>query len=374
MVYDVIVVGVGGMGSAAIYHLASRRLRVLGIERFALGHELGSSHGLTRIIRLAYFEDPRYVPLLRRAFELWRDLERRTGESLLHVTGGLDVGAAGSRVFEGSLRSCREHSLRHDVLDAAALQARVPAWRVPADIKAVWQPDGGFLVPERCIDAHAARARARGAAIRTGERVLEWHVASGTVHVKTDRETYECGQLVLTAGAWMTTLAPAIGERLQPERQVVGWFSVDESARFAPETFPVFVLEANEGLFYGFPEFGVPGFKIGKYHHRGEHVAPDAVDRTCGPEDEAVLREAVARYFPSANGPLLRFSVCLFTNTSDGHFVIDRDPHAPEVLLVSPCSGHGFKFCSVIGEIVADLVQGGTTRHDISLFRLSRLN
>jgi sarcosine oxidase len=374
MHYDVIVTGVGAMGSAATCHLAARGLRVLALERFSLAHEMGSSHGLTRIIRLAYFEHPAYVPLLRRAFELWRRLQEEAGEPLLHVTGALDVGWEGSEVFEGSRRSCLEHGLAHEVLDARALATRLPAWRVPTHTVAVFQPDGGFLEPERAILAYGGHAGALGADLRTHERVLEWQVAGGTVRVRTDKGAYEGGQLVLTAGAWMGSLATALSSCLAPERQVLGWFDTAEPDLFGPERFPVFVLDAEEGRFYGFPRFGVPGFKIGKYHHRGERIDPDAMDRVCRAEDEAVLRAAVSRYFPTANGRLLRSAACMFTNTPDGHFIIDRDPSSPEVLLVSPCSGHGFKFASVIGEIVADLVARGATAHDISLFRLGRFS
>ena len=370
--YDVIVAGVGGMGSAATAQLAARGLRVLALEQHELGHGFGSSHGFTRIIRLAYFEDPSYVPLLRRAFALWRELQDGLDEPLLHVTGGLDVGTAGSVVFEGSLRSCREHDLPHEVLDATALAARFPGWRPAPNAMAVYQPDAGFLTPERCIQAYAHRARSLGADIRTGERVLSYTAGGGRVRVRTDRGEYEAGQLVLTAGPWMRELAPALRALLSPERQVLGWFDVADRAQFAPQAFPVFVLEAEEGTYYGFPEYGVPGFKIGRYHHLDERVHPDTVDRACHPRDEAALREAVSRYFPAANGALRSSAVCMFTNTPDEHFIIDRAPDAPEVLLVSPCSGHGFKFCSVVGEICADLVQHGRTSHDIGLFRLAR--
>ena len=371
-VYDVIVVGVGGMGSAAAYQLASRGLRVLALEQFALGHEFGSSHGRTRIIRLAYFEHPSYVPLLRRSFELWRELEQGLSEPLLHVTGGLDVGREGSDVFEGSLRSCREHALAHDVLDARSLAARYPGWRPATNARAVYQPDAGFLTPERCITAYTARAAALGATIRTNTRVYGYHATSAGVRVETNSGTYEAGQLVLTAGSWMGALASSLRAILTPERQVLGWFEIAHRSAFAPADFPVFVLDAEEGRYYGFPEYGAPGFKIGKYHHRFEVVDPDTMDRACHPEDEAALRDAVARYFPMANGALLSSRACLFTNTPDEHFIIDRDPGAPNVLLVSPCSGHGFKFCSVIGEICADLVMHDRTAHDISLFRLAR--
>ncbi|WP_373068328.1 N-methyl-L-tryptophan oxidase [Gemmatimonas sp.] len=369
---DVIVVGVGGMGSAVTYQLAARGLRVLALEQHDLGHGFGSSHGLTRIIRLAYFEDPSYVPLLRRAFALWRELEKGLEEPLLHVTGGLDVGFAGSLVFEGSLRSCREHKLSHEVLDATALAARFPGWHPAPNAMAVYQPDAGFLTPERCIRAYVDRARSHGATIHIHEKVLGYTASNGRVRVRTDRAEYEAAQLVLTAGPWMADLAPSLQPLLAPERQVLGWFDIADHARFAPTAFPVFVLEAAEGTYYGFPEYGVPGFKIGRYHHRDERIHPDTMDRAVHAADEAVLRQAVARYFPDANGAMQSSAACIFTNTPDEHFIIDRAPDMPEVLLVSPCSGHGFKFCSVIGEICADLVQHGTTSHDIALFRLAR--
>ncbi|GAB1344776.1 N-methyl-L-tryptophan oxidase [Gemmatimonas sp.] len=372
--FDVIVVGLGGMGSATLSHLAERGQRVLGVERFEPGHAHGSSHGLTRIIRLAYFEHPSYVPLLRRAFELWRDLERGLAEPLLHVTGGLDVGPAGGMVFEGSLRSCSEHALPHEVLDARALARRFGAWRPAPDAAAVYQPDAGFLTPERCIAAHLARAERAGASIRTHEQVVGIEPAPGGVRVHTSRGRYEAAQAVLTAGPWMGELAPALRDHLVPERQVLGWFGIADRPAFAPEAFPVFVLEAQEGVFYGFPEYQVPGFKLGKYHHRFERVHPDRVPREVTADDEAALRVASARYFPSANGKLESATTCIFTNTADEHFVIDRAPELPEVLLVSACSGHGFKFCSVIGEIAADLVSRGGTAQDIGLFSLDRFH
>jgi sarcosine oxidase len=370
--YDVIIVGVGGMGSAIAAHCAARGQRVLAIEQHALLHDRGSSHGHSRIIRLAYFEHDSYVPLLRRAFTLWRELEQASGRSLLHVTGSLDVGPAGGLVFEGSHRSCRTHHLEHEILDASALARRVPGWRPAPDAMAVFQPDGGFLIPEQCVQAHAERAVSSGAVIRQQEPVLGWRAAAGEVEVVTAQGRYRGGQLVVSPGAWMGSMAPSLARLFVPERQVVGWFGVHDHARFSPSHFPVFVLEASEGLFYGFPEHAEPGFKIGKYHHRGEIISPDQLDRTCSPADESALRDAVSRYFPSANGELLRAQACMFTNTPDEHFVIDRAPGSPEVLLVSPCSGHGFKFSSVIGEICADLVTRGQTVHDIALFGLHR--
>jgi sarcosine oxidase len=372
MPFDVIVVGLGGMGSAAVAHLARRGQRVLGLEQFTAGHAMGSSHGLTRIIRLAYFEDPSYVPLLRRSFALWRELEQGLATPLLHVTGGLDVGRAGSTVFEGSLRSCLTHALPHDVLDARTLAHRFPGWHPAPELMAVWQPDAGFLTPERCIAQHLRVAATAGADLRSEVRVHGVDARAGRVVVHTTAGDFEGGQVVLTAGPWMSDLAPELRPLLRPERQVLGWFDITDDAAFAPAHFPVFVLEADEGTYYGFPQHEVPGFKIGKYHHRFERVHPDTMDRRCHAADEAALRACTARYFPSANGALTRTATCLFTNTPDEHFIIDRAPAAPEVLLVSPCSGHGFKFAAVVGEICADLVTRGETAHDIGLFALNR--
>lgn len=373
MPYDAIIVGVGGMGSAAAYHLARRGHRILALEQFPIGHEFGSSHGLTRIIRLAYFEHPSYVPLLQRAFELWRDLERDSGTPLLHVTGGLGIGAEGSEVFEGSLLACRMHGLRHEILSSAALRTRFPAFQFPAHIKALFQPDGGFLEPEHCIESHVAQATALGADVHSDEPVLEWEPTPSGVRVRTHAGTYEGAQLVMAAGAWNRSLVPELALHLTPERQVLGWFATSDASLFAPTRFPVFNLEAAEGRYYGFPAFGVPGFKIGKWHHLLEAVDPDHVDRVTHPADEAALRACVDRYFPAGSGSLLMSKVCMFTNTADDHFLIDRHPVHSQVLVVSPCSGHGFKFCSVIGEIVADLVERDSTRHDIALFRFDRL-
>jgi sarcosine oxidase len=370
--YDVVIVGVGGMGSAAAWHLVRRGLRVAAIEQFTPPHDRGSSHGLTRIIRLAYFEHPSYVPLLRRAFALWRELERESGERLLHVTGGIDAGPRGSRVFEGSLESCRLHGLPHEVLSAAEVNHRFPGYRLPDEMQAVFQPDAGFLEPEKCIETHVALARKRGADVLTGARVHGIRRTSGGVAVQVDGDEIRASQLVMTAGAWTPAFVPELKHLLRPERQVVGWFGIDQPGTFALGRFPVFVMATAFGTFYGFPEHDVPGFKIGKYHHRAEPVDPDWPRRAVDADDERVLRECVSTHFRGADGPLLRASTCIFTNTPDEHFIIDRHPTMPEVFVVSACSGHGFKFCSVVGEIVADLVCDGRSEHDLGLFGLDR--
>jgi sarcosine oxidase len=371
--YDVIVVGIGGMGSAACWQLARRGLRVLGLERFDLGHGMGSSHGVNRIIRLAYFEHPSYVPLLRRAYELWREAETLTREQLLFITGSLDAGPAASRVVEGSLESCREHGLPHDLLTAAETHARYPGYRLPEDTMAVFQPDGGFVASERAILAHATLAIGAGAELHAREAVTGIEPKNGRVVVRTEHGSYEAGSVIVSAGGWISDLIPALQGKAVPERQVLGWFQPKKPELFTPDRFPVSNLLTDFGHFYQFPSWGIPGFKIGLYHHLHETGHADALSREPTAHDEAVLREAIERIFPDANGPTLRLTACLFTNTPDEHFVLDTLPGTPEIVVASPCSGHGFKFSSVIGEVLADLAMDKASPFDLSLFRFDRL-
>lgn len=372
--FDVIVAGVGAMGSAAAYHLARRGQRVLGLERHGIPNTMGSSHGLTRIIRLAYYEHPSYVPLLRRAYVLWRELETVAQERLLVQTGSVDAAAETSWVFAGSVRSCTDHDLPHEVLTSRELRARYPGYQLPDDLLACLQPDGGFLLPERCVVAHAEAAMAHGAELHGRETVQGFEPDGDGVRVTTDRATYAADRLLVAAGAWMGDLVPALAGRAVAERQVLGWFAPHRPERFTPATFPVWNLELDLGRYYGFPTFGVPGVKLGRYHHREEHGHPDELRQPPDDEDERLLRAALDACFPDAGGPLLSSATCLFTNVADEHFVVDTLPELPQVVVASPCSGHGFKFASVLGEILADLVVDGETDHDIDLFRLDRLS
>ena len=367
--YDVVVVGVGGMGSAALYHLARRGRRVLGLERFDLLHEQGSSHGLTRIIRLAYFEHPDYVPLLRRAYELWRELEAEAGEQLLHVTGIVE---GGDRILDGVLRSCKEHDIAHEVLNGAQIAQRFPAYRLPPAMDVVHQPDGGFVVPERCIVAHVAGALARGATLRARERVLEWEQNENGVRVITDRGVVDAASLVLTAGAWSQDVARLPAGLVRGVRQSLAWLRPTRPELFEPDRMPVFNLALDGEHFYGFPAHGIPGFKLGRYDHFESGGDPDTISREPTLEDEAPLRAFAERYFPDGAGPTVALKTCLFEPSPDEHFLIDRHPEAPSAVVAAGFSGHGYKFCSVVGEILADLAIDGSTAHDIGLFRLDR--
>lgn len=376
--YNTIIIGVGGMGSAALYHLAKRGVNVLGIDQFSVPHEMGSSHGLTRIIRLAYYEDPSYVPLLHRSYKLWEILEHESNEKLFYQTGSIDMGSEDSEVFAGSLQSCLEHNLAHEVLSSAELTQRFPGYRLPSHIKAVFQPQGGLLVPEKCIEEHVNIAQKSGATLHTNERVQGWDImGDGRIQVATDKATYQAEKLIISGGAWASKLLPQLQQKAVPERQVLIWLETQKPDWFTPERFPVWNAQVEEGRYYGFPEFNpnsdTPGMKFGRWHHRDEICDPDTVDRNVYPEDEAILRQFGEKYFPNGSGRTLSMKACMFTNTTDEHWILQTLPDIPQVSVAAGFSGHGFKMASVIGEILADLSQFGQTSYDIALHQLARL-
>jgi sarcosine oxidase len=369
---DVAVIGLGATGSAALHRLARRGLRTVGIEQFAPGHDRGSSHGETRIIRLGYFEHPSYVPLVRAAIPLWRALEAETGQSLLAITGVVEAGAPDSALVAGTLRSARQHALRHEVLDAAAVMRRVPVLHLPPQFVGIFQPDGGILAAEAAVVAQLALARAAGAEVRAHETVRAIAPDAQGVRIVTDRGTIAAGQAIVAAGPWLKTLLSDLAVPLRVTRQMVGWFAPADPAPFGRERCPVFMIDTAQGMFYGFPTGPKPGIKFAKHHHAEETVDPCMPVRPATADDEALLRGALAAHVPSANGRLLDAQTCLYTMAPDGDFILDRLPGAPQVIVASACSGHGFKFAPVIGEILADLATRGETAHDISRFRLAR--
>jgi sarcosine oxidase len=372
MAIDVVVVGLGAMGSAAVYALARRGLRVVGVERFEPGHDRGSSHGATRIIRLSYFEHPSYVPLVRRSYALWREIERDAARKLLHVTGIVEAGPPDGVLVKGTLAASRQHDIRHEVLDAPDVMRRFPAFHLPAGDVGVVQPDGGLLEAEPAILTLLQLARAAGAELRSGETVRAVEPRAQGVRVVTDRGTIEAGAAVIAAGPWLKKLLPNIPASLRVTRQVIGWFEPSDGALFEPGRFPVFMIESWHGIHYGFPIYGQPGVKVGRHFHRDETVDPDTSDRAVSAQDEAIIRAGLAAGLPAANGRMLKATTCLYTMTPDGDFIIDRLPDAPQIVVASPCSGHGFKFAPAIGEILADLATKGATGHDIARFSLSR--
>ena len=373
--YDVIVIGLGAMGSATAYHLAKRGVRVLGIDQYEPLHDMGSSHGESRIIRQLYYEHPLYVPLVQRSFELWRALERDAGMSdLLRMTGGLMIGSESSGLIKGVRRSAREHRLPLEDIPGHLLQERFPQFIPMAGFSAVLDPEAGYLDPERCITAHLTLARTHGAELRTGERVLNWTPTANGVRVRTGIGTYEAARLVIAAGPWVNELVGAMGPAFNVERQTLVWFDPPgDRAMWGPNRFPIFMCEFDDGqMVYGFP-MGKRGWKVA-VHYEGEPVRDVRnVRRTIEPRDVARVRNAVARLFGwAADAPVLDSACCMYTDTRDLRFVIDFLPGLPQVLLSSPCSGHGFKFASAIGELQAQLLVDGKSTFDVAPFRIDR--
>ena len=374
MPYDVIVAGLGAMGSAAAYHLAKRGARVLGLDRFITPHAFGSSHGDSRIIREAYFEHPLYVPLVQRAYELWHELEEETRERLFLQTGGLMIGPPEGSLVQGALLSARTHQLTHELLDEAELRRRYSVFHPGGPTVAVWEPRAGILFPEKCIAAHLQSARRLGASFHFEEAVHFWRQENGTCEVQTDRGNYRASKLVCTAGAWLTGLCPDLKLPLNCTRQVLYWFDPAlQPEAFEPQRFPVFIFEYELGrYFYGFPNLG-EGVKVA-IHHEGAAAAPETISRTVQDEEVHPLRALLHKYLPVAAGALRKTSVCMYTNAPDGPFLVEFYPVSSPVLLVSACSGHGFKFSSAMGELVAQLLLEGRARFDPFPFRLKRFS
>jgi sarcosine oxidase len=376
--HDTIVLGLGGMGSAAAMHLAGRGQRVLGLEQFTAPHDRGSSHGHTRVIRQAYFEHPSYVPLLRRAYELWRDLEQATGRELLLLSGGLMMGTGDSEVVAGSLRSAREHGLAHDVLEARDIRRRFPVFQIPDETVALFERAAGIVFCERAVSAHLEMAARRGADLRFEEPVLKWRATpGGGVEVTTTRGVYAADHLVLTPGPWAPTLLADLGVPFVVERQVLFWFQPPGGVSpFLPDRQPVHIWQHPSGATpYGFPAVDGPdgGVKIAFYRKpTSEPCTPESVDRRLRDDDVAGIRSALREYLPSLDGPLVRAATCLYTLTPDLHFVLGAHPEHPQVHVGAGFSGHGFKFCSVVGEVLADRVTTGRSRLDTALFRPDR--
>jgi sarcosine oxidase len=366
VIYDVIVVGLGAMGSATVCHLARRGIRVLGLDRFSPPHAFGSSHGETRIIREAYFEHPVYVPMVQRAYELWRDLEKETGATLLRETGGVMVGRPDSDLVKGARHSAELHGLRHEILTASEVRERFPALHPESDMVAVWEPRAGLLFADACISAHLTQARRHGAELCYEESVVRWESAGDSIRVLTTQGEYRARQLIVTAGAWISAFFP--GLPLRVERQVLFWFDhATAPEMLAPERCPVHLWQFDDRrFFYGFPNLG-SGVKVA-FHHGGETTTVDTVRREVEPVEVEDIRTVLRRFIPAADGTLRATTVCVYTNTPDEHFFIDRHPLHPQVLIGSACSGHGFKFSPVIGEILADLAQDKQPRFDLSLF------
>ncbi|WP_181776514.1 N-methyl-L-tryptophan oxidase [Amycolatopsis pittospori] len=373
--YDVIVIGLGGMGSAAAYRLARRGQRVLGIDQFAPVHNLGSSHGGSRVTRQSYFEDPAYVPLLLRAHELWDGIERDSGRKIFTRCGGIMLGTPDSRTVSGSLLSAREWDLPHELLDAPEIRRRFPTMNPDDDEIALYEENAGFVVPEGSVAAHLQLAARAGAELRHEEKVLSWQQTSTGVRVGTSQNFYTAGRLVICPGAWAPALLAELGIEFTIERQVQYWFAPSGGAEpFHAERHPIYVWEGENGRqFYGFPSHDDAGSVKVAFFRGGETCTPETIDRTVHAEEIDEMSEFVGRKMPALPGGFLRAATCMYTNTPDEHFVIARHPAYERVVVACGFSGHGFKFVPVVGEVLADLVVDGATAHPIALFDPARL-
>ena len=371
--YDAVVLGLGGMGSAALAHLAARGKRVLGIERFERAHERGSSAGRSRIIRMAYYEDPAYVPLLRRAYELWRELERQSGMTLLDLYGVLMVGGFESSVLRGARLSERMHDIALEELDRADILRRYPTLLVGSSECGILEPQAGAVFPEAAIAAHLRVARGHGATIRYETRAVAYEPRAAGIRVGLDDgSTVDAERLVICAGPWLSELAAELNLPLRVQRNVQLWFH-PATADYGRQRFPAFFVDRPEwpAPLYGCPDGG-DGVKAA-FHAYGETTVPDDLDRTVRPDDVACVEEALDAWMPGAAGEYAAGKACMYTLTPDEHFIIDAHPGDARVVIAGGFSGHGYKFCPVVGEIIADLVSDGTTPHPVDFLRIGRL-
>ena len=379
-VFDSIVVGLGAMGSAAAFHLARRGARVLGLEARGMAHDQGSSHGGSRIIRQAYFEHPAYVPLVLRAYQLWRHLESESETSLLTITGGLAIGKPHSSLVTGCLKSAQLHSLPHELLDRFTMQDRFPQFALAEDEVAVYESQAGFLRPEECIRQHLRCASQHGADLHFEEPVVFWTAADNGegVQVVTAKQTYRARSLVITAGPWAAEVIPGLAVPLTVVRRVMFWFRpAAQPSAFDAGAFPIYLWEPEEGpFFYGFPRVDPAGDPKAAIHWGaevdGDACTPSIIDRAIHPRDESAIRAVLASRIPALNGDITHAATCMYTMTPDAHFVIDAHPRFPQVAIAAGFSGHGFKFSPAVGEILADLALTGRVSSDLTLFSASR--
>jgi len=371
--YDAIVVGAsGGAGSAAAYHLAKRGARVLGLDRYAPGHDLGSSHGKTRVIRMAYFEHPDYVPLLRRAYELWHELEQASARTLLHEIGLVEIGAPDGEVVPGVLASAFIHGLKVEQMAGLDAMRRFPGLRVPEGLDVVYEPSGGYLDVEDCVIAHARGAEQKGATLRTNEEVTGWKAGSD-VAVTTNKGVYHAAKLVLAPGAWAATLLSNLGVRFTTIRKTMWWFETPRPEHTVEGGCPVFLYELpGQGVFYGTPSVANSGIKVAE--HTGGRVVPDprGDDRHEEPAERARVEAFARTHLPGVTTRALAHAVCFYPMSPDDHFLIGAHPEHAQVAFAAGLSGHGFKFTSVLGEALADLVLDGRARVHIDFLSWNR--
>ncbi len=372
--FDVIVIGVGAMGAATCYQLAKCGARTLGIEQFGIPNQFGSSHGHTRLIRLAYYEHPDYVPLLRQSYNLWSQLECESESTLLYRVGGIYLGGPESDLVDHSLKAASIHQLPHSHLTRQDISDQFPQFTVPDHYHAVYEPDAGFLMSELAIQAFADQATRLGADIHTNEVIVNYKASPRGVVVTTSQDTYHAQNLILTVGAWAGSVIRDLGVELRVTRQSLCWFKPSSPTYLTLGVLPVWAIDLenaeNPGIYYGFPILPDETSIKAALHQLASPATPDTVDREPRPEDHFIPQNALKTYLPSAHGPLSSCQICMYTNSPDGHFIIDQHPLYPNVSFAAGFSGHGFKFAPVIGQILADLALNQST--DLPVEFLSR--
>jgi sarcosine oxidase len=370
--YDVIVIGLGAMGNAAVAEIAARGHRVLGLEAFQPAHKLSSSHGDSRIIRLGYHEDPAYLPLLQRAYRNWARMERRLQTDLLTKVGVLQIGKPDSELIRGMLASCAQYGLAHDILDHTAMADRYPAYRLADGEIGVFDPQGGYIRPEAAVWGNLKLATADGAHIHIGERVTGIERGE-TITVRSPQARYETHKVILATGAWIAELVPELAALARPIKQVVAWYQPRDGFLAQPERMPCFLSdEGQDGTWFGFPQIGVDGVKIGKHCHFLEPINPDEANPPITQADIDLLDSFAARRMPEVATTQVKAVTCRYTMLPGENFLIDVLPDDSRVVVCSACSGHGFKFSSVLGEILADLALDGGTTLPIAPFTFDR--
>jgi monomeric sarcosine oxidase len=370
--YDALVLGTGGVGSAALYHLARRGLRVLGLDRFPPPHDRGSSHGQTRIIRQAYFEHPDYVPLLKRSYELWEELGRQSRRPLVHLPGLLQMGPADGSIIRGVRESARRYDLLIDELTAHQIEQRWPVFTAPPKLVGVFERQAGYLMVEACVDAHVQAANRAGAELKSGVSVHGWSSDSRGIQVNTDHGTFAAERLVITAGAWAPSVLSELGLKLTVLRKPLYWYACDEPGFESASGLPAFLYDLPEGVFYGFPKIDTDGVKLGQ-HSGGDPVSdPLKLNREIDSADRSRVEAFAAQCLRGLSRQLTRHCVCMYTMTPDEHFVVDLHPVDKRIAIAAGLSGHGFKLTPVIGEALADLVTQGQTDLPIGFLSVSR--
>lgn len=371
--YDVLVAGLGIMGASVLYHLSGQGLNVCGIDRFKPPHSLGSSHGESRIIRQAYFETPLYVPLAKKAYDIWKDIERQSGKTLFIENGSLMIGKAGSAIINGTMRSATQHHLPVALLNHQDLNKRFPALQVNEDTVAVLEKAAGVLLAEPCVETLLSLAESKGAKALFNESIINVENRPDQVIVTTNKQQYTSDRLIISVGAWLNQLLPGLALPLKVERRVVHWFTNTDmrcNDFLSPTNLPVYIWEYEQDhMIYGFPDLG-NGIKIANTK-QGVFSEPDILDRTIKQSEIDEMHDIVTKRF-NIKAQHLRSLVCMYTMTPDEHFIIDYYPHSDRIIVASACSGHGFKFASAIGKILAEMATGQTLSTDIGAFSIQR--